>query len=128
MLQQNSQMFLKQEKSHIDGFKKAQSLQKKTLDKIITSNSKTQLAPPIDKEAKGNFTYRIHQAAKSVSTAKKLALGRALPEQRSKGNLPQVTPAFYNTYAVLEEYGNGGNMSNSRMDDKAQQTFQARAA
>ena len=55
-----------------------------------------------------------------MSTAKKLALSRVLPDQRSNGNLPQVTPAFYNTYAVLEEYGNGSNMNQARMDEKAQ--------
>jgi len=63
ILQQNSQAFLKQERQHIDGFRKAQSIQKKNLDWMISSNSSIQLAP-LKPTMKGHFTQRAFSLGK----------------------------------------------------------------
>lgn len=45
MLKRNSEAFQKKESKHIDGFKKAQSLQKKNIDWIMSANRSITLAP-----------------------------------------------------------------------------------
>lgn len=57
ILKQNSKAFLRKERQHIDGFKKAQSIQKKNLD-IINANSMASLAPIKTTASKGNLSQR----------------------------------------------------------------------
>ena len=62
LLYQNSKTFLKKEKYHIDGFRKAQSIQKKNLDWMANKTANSLAAIPVISAnggtSSGNFTQR----------------------------------------------------------------------
>ena len=72
------------------------------------------LAPPI-KNVKGNFTQRALSLSKPGASTASKQFGMN-SDNLSNSNLPQVNASFYNTHAVMQEYGQhaAGTALNSR--------------